>query len=190
MEIWYNYKGHEPRICGKKKKFDNNIYTFDIETSNFIELDGVIYPALKYDELDKKTRKRLKYYSNMYIWMFGINDKVYYGRTWDELKSFLSVVNACVSEDKYLFIHNLSFEFQYLKNHFNIEDVKARKSRHVMTCKLIDYNFNVRCTLMMSNVALALLPKIFKLPVEKKVGDLDYDLIRHDKTILTDKEMG
>ena len=43
---------------------------------------------------------------------------------------------------------------------------------------------------MMSNCSLAKLPKLFKLPVEKKVGDLDYDKIRNSKTELTEKELG
>ena len=43
---------------------------------------------------------------------------------------------------------------------------------------------------MISNCALKELPKLFKLPVEKKVGDLDYDLLRNSKTDLTEKELG
>ena len=43
---------------------------------------------------------------------------------------------------------------------------------------------------MMSNCSLKLLPKVFKLPVEKKVGDLDYTLLRTPKTKLTIKELG
>ena len=43
---------------------------------------------------------------------------------------------------------------------------------------------------MLSNCALKQLPKIFKLPVEKKVGDLDYTLLRTPITKLTDKELG
>ena len=31
MEYWTEYQGHIPDIQGKRKKFDNTIYTFDIE---------------------------------------------------------------------------------------------------------------------------------------------------------------
>jgi len=42
----------------------------------------------------------------------------------------------------------------------------------------------------MSNCALKYLPKLFGLPVEKKVGDLDYSLLRNSKTELTAEELG
>ena len=43
----------------------------------------------------------------MYIWMFGVNDNVYYGRTWEELKTFLNYINDNIPYTKYLFIHNI-----------------------------------------------------------------------------------
>ena len=53
----------------------------------------------------------------MYIWMFSINETVYYGRTWDEFKEFLNIVfGESTSFTKIIFIHNLSFEFEYLKD--------------------------------------------------------------------------
>lgn len=44
MEYWYKYEGHEAKTLGKRKKFDNNIYTFDIETTSFIEFRGNFIP--------------------------------------------------------------------------------------------------------------------------------------------------
>ena len=192
MEIWYKYDGHDAKIVGKKKKYDNNIYTFDIETTSFITVDGIVYPAVYYDKLteeDKKT-KEIEYYATMYIWQFSINDKVYYGRTWEDLDNFLKLLEVYIPMKKYLFIHNQAFEFQFLKGCFNFSEVMARKSRKVMISKLRDYNFEIKCSYMMSNAALKDLPKLFNLPVEKKVGDLNYDLLRHSKTPITEKEMG
>lgn len=59
-----------------------------------------------------------------------------------------------------------------------------------MKCELEDFNIEFHCSYMMSNCALKLLPKVFKLPVEKKVGDLNYDLLRTPITELTEKELG
>ena len=39
MKYWKEYYGHEVEILGKKKKYDNTIYTFDIETSSFLILE-------------------------------------------------------------------------------------------------------------------------------------------------------
>ena len=190
MLYWDKYIAPLKKIEGKKKKFDNNIYTFDIETTSYIVLDDVVYPAIKYNEIDDKEKERCSKCSLMYIWQFGINDVVYYGRTWDELKSFLSLINKDIPETKYLFIHNQAFEFQFMKSVLKFTDVMARKSHKVMTSFLEDYNFIVKCSYFMSNTALENLSKVFNLPVKKLVGDLDYNLIRTPATPLTDEEYG
>ena len=189
MIPFYEYKGHEGNLLGKRKLFDNNIYTFDIETSNYIELDGKILPASKYQELDKKEQQASIKMSCMYIWQFGINDVVYYGRTWDDLKKFLNKLEDNVPDKKYVFVHNLAFEFQYLKSYFSFSEVSARKSHKVMSAVMKDYNIIFKCTYFMSNCSLAKLPQLFNLPVKKMVGDLDYDLIRTSETPLTEKEL-
>ena len=192
MIYWnkYNGVGHEPNIKGKRKFYDANIYTFDIETSSYYVLDGKVYPAVKYDNLSDKEKQRAIKRSHMYIWMFGINDIVYYGRTWDELKQFLKRLDDHISDRKYVFIHNLAFEFQYLKSNFHFEEVSARKSHKVITAIMKDYNIMLKCSYMMSNVALKYLPKMFDLPVEKKVGDLDYSKIRNPNTPMSEVELG
>lgn len=189
MKKWQDYIKHDKRILGTRKVFDNNIYTFDIETSSVVFLDGIQYNASDYENMTKDEQERAEFYSFMYIWMLGINDVVYYGRTWDELKTFLELINKNVPEKKYLFIHNASFEFQFFKSYLHVDNVLARKSHKVMTCDLPDYNFTVRCSYYMSNCALKNLPDLYMLDFEKMVGDLDYDLIRHNKTQLTDKEL-
>lgn len=190
MIYWNNYKGHQRDTLGKRKVFDNNIYSLDIETTNYIKVDGVIYPASKYDELTELEQQTCTKGSFMYIWMFSINDVVYYGRTWQELTSFLTNVEVYVPEKKYLFIHNLSFEFQYLRSVFEFSDVLARTSRHVMKAQLNDFDYELRCTYLMSNVKLSKLADIYELPVKKMVGDLDYNVIRNSLTPLTEEELG
>ena len=190
MLYWKEYKGHKPVIRGKRNTYDANIYSFDIETSSYLVLDGKQISSNEYLNLSKKDRENCEYRSNMYIWMFGVNDKVYYGRSWDELRLFLNRLEGLIPERKYVFIHNLSFEFQYLKSQFHFKDVTARKAHKVMTAQMADYNIMLKCSYMMSNCALDALPKVFGLPVEKKVGDLDYFKIRNSLTPLTDEEMG
>lgn len=189
MLYWNEYKGHKPDIQGRKNKFDNTIYSFDIETTSYIIYKGELYQADKYQELSKKEKEESIYGSCMYIWQFSINEQVYYGRTWKELKEFIKKLNEVVPEKKIVFIHNLAFEFQYLKSYFDFSEVIARKSHKVMKCKMKDYNIELRCSYMMSNVALKELPDIFNLPIEKMVGDLDYTKLRTSITPLDDKEL-
>lgn len=191
MMIHYSeYEGHATNIVGQKKKIDNTIYTFDIESTSYIILDGKQYTALDYLLFSKEQRERAEFRSCMYIWQFSINDTVYYGRTWGEFKKFMDRLQLYSREKKIVFIHNLAFEFQFLKGNFNFVDVMARKSHKVMRCFFADYNIELRCTYMMSNCALKYLPDLFNLPVKKQVGDLDYTKIRTPKTELTEKELG
>lgn len=189
MLYWNKYNGHESDICGKRKKFDNTIYAFDIETTSYLIVDGKQVPAIDYLKLSKKEQENAIKCANMYIWQFSINDIVYYGRTWDELKMFLKKLNDCVPEQKIVFVHNLAFEFQFLKSQFHFSEVMARKSHKTMTAQMRDYNILFKCSYIMSNCALKYLPDLFNLPVEKMVGDLDYSLMRHSQTEVTKEEM-
>lgn len=189
MLYWDKYINHDFDICGKRKKFDNTIYAFDIETTSYLVLDGKQIPAIDYLKLTEKEQKSAIKCATMYIWQFSINDIVYYGRTWDELKMFLKRLDENVPERKYVFVHNLSFEFQFLKSQFHFEEVTARKSHKTMTALMRDYNILLKCSYIMSNCALKYLPDLFNLPVEKMVGDLDYNLIRTSETELTKEEL-
>lgn len=190
MLYYKEYKGHESKIVGKRKKIDNTIYTFDIETTSYYLLNNKVYAGVTYNNLNEEQKEDAIPQSCMYIWMFGINDKVYYGRTWDEFVEFIEELELNVPDKKIIFVHNLSFEFQFLKSVFKVNNVFARKSHKVIRCELEDYNIEFRCSFTMSNCALASLPRLYKLPVEKKVGDLDYSKLRTSITELTDKEMG
>ena len=191
MIYYKKYKYHSPEIIGKnkKKKVDNNIYTFDIETTSYLKLNGKQYDPNSYENFSQKEKDMTEFYSIMYIWMFGINDVVYYGRTWEELREFLTIIDNNIPEKKILFIHNLSFEFQFLRSQFNFKDVFARTKRKVMKCKFEDVNFELHCTLFMTNLSLERLAKTFKLGSQKLVGNLDYNIIRTPESRLTKKEM-
>lgn len=190
MKYWDTYYGHEVDIRGKRKLFDNTIYTFDIETTSFLVLNNKIIPAIDYLNLSEKEQKDSIYMSNMYIWMFGINNEVYYGRTWEELRAFLLRIETWGTEEKKIvYIHNLPYEFQFMQNAFRFKKVFARKSRKPMKFELEDFNFEFRCSMILTNCKLEKLAETYQLPVKKLVGNLNYDLLRNSKTILTTKEL-
>ena len=189
MKYWSEFQRFEKNIIGKKSKLLNNVFSFDIETSSIFILDGNIFPTLEYKDLDKKTQERCIFQSFMYVWQFSIDNEVYYGRTWRDFTKFLDRLEKYAPEKKIVFVHNLSFEFQFLHGNYNFHDVMARKSRHVMKAYFDDYNMELRCSYMMSNVALAVLPKVYKLDVQKMSGDLDYSKIRLSTTPLSNEEL-
>ena len=188
MKYYKEFKGIEPQIVGKRKKYDNNIFTLDIETTSYLVFKGQVYPAVKYKELNEKEKKQCYFGANMYIWQLSVNEEVYYGRTYEELDEMLYILDN-IDVKRIIFVHNLSWEFSFLKGYFYFENVVARKSRHVMKCDFFNFNISLQCTYYMSNCALKNLPKVFKLDVEKMVGDLDYSLLRNSKTKLDEKEL-
>ena len=192
MIYWkYFNKNFEFNIEGKKrgKKVCNDIFTLDIETTSIIKLDDKFLSASIYQDLEKESQEKAEFLAFPYIWQFSINDVVYYGRKIEELKDFLLLIDSLCPELKIIFVHNLSFEFQFLYPFLNFQNVLARKSRHVMKADILNMNFELRCTYMMSNVALKILADTYKLPVKKLVGDLDYSLIRNSKTKMEKDEL-
>lgn len=189
MLYWSEYTGHTVIIKGTKNKIDTTVYSFDIETTSYVILNDKVFNNLDYLNFNEQEKKECVKQSCMYIWMFGINDIVYYGRTWEEFIKFIELLELNCCEKKIIFVHNFSFEFQYIKSIFRFREVMARKAHKVMKAVLEDYNIEFRCTYFMSNAALAQLPKLFNLPVEKKIGDLEYNKLRHSKTHLSEKEL-
>ena len=130
--------------------------------------------------------------SIMYMWQICINGRVIIGRTWDQFKELCDyLVNEYgLATDRRLIIwvHNLAFEFQFIKDLFEWDKVFALKTRKpIYACTSEGLEF--RCSYILSNLSLANLAKsltMFKL--RKKVGDLDYNLIRHNLTPLSKKE--
>lgn len=190
MVYYKNYEPIKKIICGKKEKFDNNIFSFDIETTSILMLNGKFLTNNEYEKLKDKEKENVDKKSLMYIWMFSVNEVVYFGRTWEEFIEFLDMLEDNIKEKKFVFVHNLAFEFQFLRSCLKYEEVFARTSRKVIKAKLEKYNLEFRCTYVMTNLPLAKLPSIYGLDVKKMVGDLDYLKIRNSKTILDEKELG
>lgn len=190
MKYWIDYEGHDYKLIGQRKPHDSTIYTFDIETTSYIILYGKQLSPDKYLKLSEKERQDCIFQSTMYIWMCGVNNEVYYGRTWKDFRLFLDRLEFYgTTEKKYFFVHNLAYEFQFLRNEFDFDVVFARKSRKVIKATLLDYNIEFRCTYYLSNVSLDNLSKVYMLPTSKLVGNLDYNTQRSCLTTLTEKEL-
>lgn len=157
---------------GKKELLANIPCVFDIESSSFYEND------------EKKAC--------MYAWVFGINGKCIRGRTW---KEFIEVINKVIDYYKLdlnkrlvIYVHNLSFEFQWFKHLFNWHKVFSLDTRQPIYAITND-GIEFRCSYLLSGLSLAKIgSNLLKYKVQKMVGDLDYNLIRHCETPLNDLE--
>lgn len=159
----------------RELRYFNVPIAFDIETTSFYDADG------------KKT-------GIMYAWMLGIYGEVMMGRSWDDLINVLTelstILNLNDNKRIIIYVHNLAFEFAFISTRFEwskIFAIEDRKPIYAITTTGIEF----RCSYLLSGYSLATLGKnLTTYKVKKKVGDLDYNLIRHSKTPLTRKETG
>lgn len=173
----------------KKNRADivnDDIMCFDIETSSgFLHKDS--------DTLEPYLGKSKKYYEDCkkfaicYVWQFSINNNVFWGRTLEDFKNFLQELEYYEPHKKIVYIHNFSFEFQFLINVLQFDYVFARQARKPLFAEWSTYQF--RCSYFLTNMSLATWAEQRKLSVQKLVGDLDYTILRTPKTVLTDKEL-
>ena len=183
---------NDKNVIGNNKgtKFYNIPCAFDIETTSFYrDADGKTYDYNQYVKLGVKLEKC----SIMYVWQFGINGYIIVGRTWDEFIKMCSVIVRKLSLNKdrriVIYIHNLSYEFQFIRTLFEWEKVfsiDVRKPLYAITKGGLEF----RCSYLLSGYNLAKLgEQLQKYKCAKLVGDLDYTLIRHSTTPLSTKEI-
>ena len=157
--------------------YKKSIITFDIETTSYVE-------EVKLENGKTKTMK----HAFMYIGAIYNNGVISKYRKWEDFISYFdSLSSLCSKNERYIiWVHNLSFEFQFMKDWMKFSDVFARKSHNVIKCVYKRIEF--RDTLALSNCKLEKLAINEKLPVQKASGDLDYSLIRHQSSRLDSVE--
>lgn len=169
----FNYK----QICklkeiprGRAKRKNDIMYmdvvtTFDIETTNIDKYNQAI----------------------MYLWGFQFRSQTIIGRTWDEFKTFIDRVNALLQENQYIvcFVHNLSFEWQFLKSIIPVDSVFAMDSRKML--KFTSGHFEFRCSYLQTNMKLEKF--LEKMNVKNKKLKLDYSIKRYPWTKLDQKTL-
>ena len=153
-----------------KRKYKDLFCAFDIETTNDMELEQAY----------------------MYIWQFQIEDQTIVGRTWMEFKEFLFNCRMQLKQDEWLmiYVHNLSFEFTWLKGlyKFKPDEVFSIESRKVLRCTMWDH-FEIRCSYLLTNMNLDTFTK--KMGVTHKLSgeEFNYNKKRYPWTELTDREL-
>lgn len=146
---------------------------FDIETTAF------------YENGEKRAM--------MYIWQMCINGYAYVGRKWNELVQFIHNIAESLELSNtrrlVLYVHNLSYEFQFIRKWFEWENVFAIDSRKVARA-LTTSGIEFRCSYLLTGKSLKKVGDDLTLfHVQKMSGDLDYSLKRNSLTRLSNKEL-
>ena len=164
------------QIAKNKVKYFNCAASFDIETSSF------------YNEYGEKQ-------SNMYIWMLNISGLTCIGRSWNELLQVMQILIkklALNTDNRFvIYIHNLAYEFQFMRLWFKWKSVFALAERKVVRGMTVD-GIEFRCSYILTNKSLQKvaedLPEEFN-HIAKLTGELNYREIRSSQTPLTKQEM-
>jgi len=163
--------------------------SFDIETSSFYKVGDTI---MTNDDFKKSGIKKGEKRAIMYIWQFAIENNVIYGRTWEDFLFFIHSLKKRLELDKkyiIVYVHNLSYEFQFISRLFDWVDIFADSERKPFKAETKDHII-FKCSYRLSGYSLAVLANNLKYHnIRKMVGDLDYNLIRNSKTVLSNEEM-
>ena len=158
-----------------KLRYKDMITAFDIETTYLEEIDQAV----------------------MYIWQWQFSDEItVIGRTWDEFTSFINELAWAVkykNEDCKLvvYVHNLSYEFQFLRNvyAFKPDEVFCVDDRRILKCTMLDA-LEFRCSMLHSNMSLKQFTEKMGAEHSKLSGiEYDYSKRRLPWTPMTDKEI-
>ena len=178
-------------IKSKDKIYYNLAMSFDIETSSFYEdKNGVIYTNDDYRKLKNTVKADKK--AIMYIWQFAIEENVIIGRTWNDFLYFCKKLYDFLNlKERYIvvYVHNLSYEFQFICRWFTWIDIFADSERKPIKATT-DTHFIFKCSYRLSGYSLEVLANNLKSHnIKKMVGDLDYNLIRNSKTPISKEEL-
>ena len=160
----------------KKPKSDveycNTIFTFDIETSSF------------YVNKEK--------HACLVCWQACIEGTLFLNRTWNTFKLWYDCLcgwlHLNLKHRIIIYVHNLSYEFQWLSHRLTWDSVFCVDKRKVLYAVTTD-GVEFRCSYLLSGVAEKNLHTMVQNHTYEKTTDWDYTLLRNSKTVLTEKEI-
>jgi len=129
----------------------------------------------------------------MYEWSFCIGGYVIIGRKWEEFHNMLNDIIEYYNLDEHtiipIYVHNLAFDFQFLRKRFMWATVFSLHERKPIKARTLD-GIEFRCSYLLSGYSLEKLSdQLLVYRIHKLKGDLDYSKIRGSSTPLTEREL-
>lgn len=160
-------------VRGRDGSILNIACAFDIETTNITDVE--------------------RPYSFMFHWQFCIGSRVFFGRTWPEFVDFIYALIERLrlgGRKLVVYVHNLGFEFQFMRRFFEFTDVFLRRNRDPLKATL-NHAIIFRDSYALSNMNLRkFCENTPDLIFMKNDGeDFNYNKIRTPATKLTRKEL-
>lgn len=167
---WTRYKRYR-HIC------TSFFATFDIETTTTCERDA--------------NNKPINATAWLYQWQFCIDNKVIFGRTWQDFSTLIDRLQDIGFEEEHIlicYVHNLSYEFQFIQNFLSWQEIFARQKKKPLKARCIE-GIEFRCSYILSNMSLEKFCENERGVVHcKNAGVYDYTKIRTPATELNEIE--
>lgn len=169
----------------------SNLFPYEFPTDVTNEIDQLEIIIKVFSENIPGSEKTIKT-GLMYCWQFAINGYVVIGRTWNEFVNMCKLLSNFLGlSDKkrcIFWVHNLSFELQFIKDLFTFTKVFAVDNRKPVYA-ITDLGIEFRCSYILSNYSLGTLAEnLLYYDIRKLKDDFDYSLLRHEETPLTEAE--
>lgn len=147
--------------------------------------------ATKYICLDTETSHTDNLTGWVYQWAAKLSSLYVYGRRPSEIIDFMTRVaehyNLSAEKKIILYIHNASYDLQYLKlflrQYDPTADFLAIDSHSIIQCDVL--GFKIICSYKLTNMSLAALSENYSETYDKAVGEIDYNIIRYQDDELT-----
>ena len=156
----------------RKRDYSTRIITLDTETTSYRNAQG-------------------DYRATLYEWQAcnGSVELTCYGRDYTSLKAYLEeVAQANVGVWQIIFIHNLGYDFEFLRNLGLSWEVFARTTHKPIFARNEALRIELRDSYTYFHKSLDILARDMGLEVQKQKG-YNYSKIRHSKTPLTEEEL-
>jgi hypothetical protein len=189
-----------PNIQGDKQEQVYNVYDFPYDT---FELPTVNKKKVTYYncscafDIEATTippkNETERAFAFMYQWQFCLIDTVVFGRTWEEFALLLDKLRQQFNLNNenilVIYVHNLAYEFQFMKDFLQINSMFCKDKRKPM--KMLCDGIEFRCSYFLSNMSLAKFCENSQGCMHYKLTDTyDYKKLRFPNTTLTEEEQG
>lgn len=175
-----------------------SLYQLDAKSGEIMYLNVAVSFDIEATTICVKqpTEKEKGVYTGfMYLWQFCLNDTVIMGRTWEDFQKFLDkliqALHLSYKRRLVVYVHNLAYEFQFMRNFIDVDEMFARKPRKPMKF-LANGCIEFRCSYYLSNMSLEkFVSSTPNVRFFKRSGDaFNYSLLRLPNTQLSNFELG
>lgn len=174
LEIVANNLFEKPSYRGRTHTYYGDFMTMDIETST----------------VNRQSEHPIAFTYSIAVYITG---RCFLMRTWAEYSDFISRLSRELQLSPYLrlvcYVHNLPYEFQFMRSFFHITEVFATSKRKVVKC--LSEGIEYRCSYKLTNMSLAKFTASTPNVKHTKLSgeDFDYTKLRTPSTYLTQEEL-